>query len=151
MESIEFDHMGAIVHDLDAAVDFFLALGFVRDGAAEVSGPWMDRIIALTGARASMVMVSAPDGSGKLELTSFSEPAPAADYEVLPANTHGLRHIAYRVKDVDAVVAKAREAGYGMVGELVDYEGIFRLGYIRGPEGLIVEVAQPLWEEPSGE
>ncbi|RAN69517.1 hypothetical protein B5P43_35890 [Bacillus sp. SRB_336] len=142
--------MGAIVHDLDAAVDFFLALGFVRDGAAEVSGPWMDKTIALTGARASMVMVSAPDGSGKLELTAFSEPAPAAGYQVLPADAHGLRHIAYRVKDVDAVVAKAREAGYGLVGELVDYEGIYRLGYIRGPEGLIVEVAQPLWEATAG-
>lgn len=147
---MEFDHMGMVVHDLDAAVEFFMALGFVRQGGAEISGPWMDRIIALRGARARMVMVSAPDGSGKLELSTFSEPAPEKDYPVLPANAHGLRHIAYRVANVEAVVEKARVAGYGLVGELVDYEGIFRLGYIRGPEGLIVEVAQPLWEDLAG-
>lgn len=146
MEAITFDHMGFIVHDLDAAVQFFLDLGFVRRGSAEVSGRWMDRVIGLGGAHAKMVMVSAPDGSGQLEISQFMEPPPADGYQVLPSNAHGLRHIAYQVKDVDAVVAKAAAAGYGLVGEVVNYEDVFRLGYIRGPEGLILEVAQPLWE-----
>ncbi|KRE67326.1 hypothetical protein ASG92_15095 [Arthrobacter sp. Soil736] len=89
-------------------------------------------------------MVTAPDGSGKLELTAFHEPTRAHDREELPANAYGYRHIAYRVTNIDAVVAQARAAGYHTVGDVVDYQDIYRLAYIRGPEGLIVEVAQPL-------
>lgn len=144
MASIEFDHVGVVVHDLEATAQFFVDLGFHHEGPIEVSGAWVDRIVGLEGVRAELIMVTAPDGSGKLELTAFHEPTRAEDQTELPANAHGYRHIAYRVTDIDAVVAQARAAGYYTVGDVVDYQDLYRLAYIRGPEGLIVEVAEPL-------
>ena len=144
MASFEFDHMSVVVHDLEAVTQFFVALGFRCEGRAELGGTWVDRIIGLEGTQVKMAMVSAPDGSGKLELSEFQSPVPADDRTELPANAHGYRHIAFRVPDIEAVLAKAQAAGYGTMGDVVDYEDIYRLAYIRGPEGLIVEVAQPL-------
>lgn len=144
MAVIEFDHVGVVVHDLVVTAQFFVDLGFHREGPIEVSGTWMDRVVGLEGVRAELIIVTAPDGSGKLELTAFHEPTRAQDQAELPANAHGYRHIAYRVTNIDAVVAQAREAGYHTVGDIVDYQDSYRLAYIRGPEGLIVEVAEPL-------
>jgi catechol 2,3-dioxygenase-like lactoylglutathione lyase family enzyme len=144
MASIQFDHVGVVVHDLEVTAQFFVDLGFDREGPIEVSGSWMDRVIGLEGARVELIIVTAPDGSGKLELTAFHEPTRAQDQAELPANAHGYRHIAYRVTNIDAVVAQARAAGYRTVGDVVDYQDSYRLAYIRGPEGLIVEVAEAL-------
>ena len=144
MAKLEFDHVGVVVDDLEATAQFFVALGFQREEPFEVGGAWVDRIIGLEGARVEGMFVAPPDGSGKLELVKFHEPTRARDQEALPADAYGYRHIAYRVTDIAAVVAQAREAGYETVGDVVDYQDVYRLAYIRGPEGLIVEVAQPL-------
>jgi catechol 2,3-dioxygenase-like lactoylglutathione lyase family enzyme len=139
-----FNHVGVIVNDLERVAAFFTGLGFVRTGQAGVSGRWVDRVIGIPGAQSEIVFITAPDGSGGLELSSFSAPPQGDIPPDPPANAHGLRHIAYEVTDVDELVAKARESGYGLVGEVVDYERTYRLAYIRGPEGIILELAQPL-------
>jgi catechol 2,3-dioxygenase-like lactoylglutathione lyase family enzyme len=107
MASIEFDHVGVVVHDLEVTAQFFVDLGFHREGPIEVSGTWVDRIVGLEGVRAELIMVTAPDGSGKLELTAFHHPTRAQDQTELPANAHCYRLIAYRVTDIEAVVAQA--------------------------------------------
>ncbi|WP_115789513.1 VOC family protein [Arthrobacter silvisoli] len=144
MTDFRMDHVGATVQDLGKALDFFRALGFEVEGRSEVGGPWADRVNGLDGTRVDMAMVSSPGGGGtKLELTRFISPEPVGEKD-RPVNSFGFTHVCYQVQDVDAVVARARDAGYGLVRELVNYEDVYRLAYIRGPEGLIVEVAQAL-------
>ncbi|OFI38580.1 hypothetical protein BIU82_04470 [Arthrobacter sp. SW1] len=138
------DHVGVTVQDLDRAIAFFEALGLETEGRSEVGGPWADRVNGLDGTRVDMAMMRPPGGNGtKLELTRFVSPEPVGEMG-RPVNSFGFSHICYEVDDVEAVVAKAREAGYGLVRELVNYENVYRLAYISGPEGLLVEVAQAL-------
>ena len=144
MATFEFDHVGVVVHNLEATARFFAYLGFDRGEPFDVGGSWVDRIIGLEGTRVEGIMVTAPGGSGKLELIKFHEPTRADDQTELPANAHGYRHMAFRVTDIDAVIAQARVAGYDTVGDIVDFENVFRIVQHRGPEGLIVEVAQPI-------
>lgn len=144
MPVVRFDHVGAVVADLDEAVRFLLALGFAEEGRAEVGGTWVDRVIGLPGVRSEIVMLRAPGDGPAIELSRFQEGGSASAPEPLPANAYGFRHIAYVVTDVDEVVERARAAGYGPVRDVVDYEGVYRLAYLRGPEGLLVEVAQEL-------
>ena len=144
MASFTFSHVGITVHDLDRVTDFFLGLGFELKGRAQVGGEWADRVNGLDGTDAEIAMVSAPDGSGAIELSAFRHPEVEGDSTGLLVNAHGLRHLAYEVDDVEAVVAKAHEAGYDLVRDLVDYQDVYRLAYIQGPEGIILEVAQPL-------
>jgi catechol 2,3-dioxygenase-like lactoylglutathione lyase family enzyme len=139
-----FEHVGVVVRDLEATADFFVRLGFTAEAPMRVSGRWVDRVVGLDGVQVDLITVSAPDGSGKLELTRFHAPQAEFELDRHPANVPGYRHIAYRVSDVQAVVRKARDAGYGTKGEIVDYEGIYRLVYVEGPEGLIVEFAEQL-------
>ncbi|MGA0568270.1 VOC family protein [Rathayibacter sp. KR2-224] len=143
MASFRLDHVGVVVRDLERVVDFFVALGFTREGSSEVSGEWVDRIIGLGDVRSEVVFLRPPGGGAALELSAFRSPE-AIGEEDLPSNTVGYRHLSYEVDDLDAVVANSRAAGYDLVGELVDYEDVYRLGYLRGPEGLLVEVAQSL-------
>jgi len=144
MMTFEFDHVGVVVNDLESTARFFADLGFDRGEPFEVGGSWVNRIIGMEGTRVEGIMVTAPGGSGKLELIKFREPTRSGDQTGLPANAHGYRHMAFQVTDIEAVVAQARASGYDTVGDIVDFENVFRLAYIRGPEGLIVEVAQPL-------
>jgi catechol 2,3-dioxygenase-like lactoylglutathione lyase family enzyme len=139
-----FDHVGVIVNDLELVAAFFTGLGFVRTGQGEVSGGWVDRVIDIPRSHSELVFITAPDGSGGLELNSFIAPTQGDIPPDPPANAHGLRHIAYQVSDVDEIVGKARDLGFDLVGEVVDYQSTYRLAYIRGPEGIILEVAQPL-------
>ncbi|HET9660300.1 MAG TPA: VOC family protein [Thermomicrobiales bacterium] len=142
--TIAFEHIGVVVRDLDEAACFFASLGFRLQDRFDVGGSWVDRIIGLTDVEVEGMFVTAPDGSGALELVKFHAPQRSGDPVDLPANALGIRHIAYRVSDIETMVARASAAGYGLVGEVVNYQDIFLLAYIRGPEGLIVEVAQPL-------
>jgi catechol 2,3-dioxygenase-like lactoylglutathione lyase family enzyme len=137
-----FDHVGLVVDDLQAATDFFLALGLERVGEMPIEGEWVDRVVGLSGVRSEIVTVRAPDGSGSLELTKFHTPSDPASPETTPSNRLGLRHLAYIVDDLDVVLADLRQRGLGLVGEVVRYEDVFRLCYVRGPEGLIVELAE---------
>jgi catechol 2,3-dioxygenase-like lactoylglutathione lyase family enzyme len=136
------DHVGIVVDDLEAATEFFVELGFERRGSGQVEGPWVDRIVALDGVRVDFAMMQTPDGHGRLELIRFRSPPSQGDESHAPANTRGLRHLAFVVDDIDAVLAGLRTHGGELVGEVERYENVFRLCYIRGPEGIIVELAE---------
>jgi catechol 2,3-dioxygenase-like lactoylglutathione lyase family enzyme len=141
---LRFDHVGVIVDDLDAAARFFLDLGFERVGGTQVGGDDVDGINGLKGVRAELVMVRTPDGSGTLELVKYHAPADGGTPRAEPANRPGYRHIALEVDDVAALVDGLRAKGFDTVGEVRDYEDSWRLCYVRGPEGLIMEFAQRL-------
>jgi catechol 2,3-dioxygenase-like lactoylglutathione lyase family enzyme len=109
-----------------------------------VEGAWVDRVVGLDGVRAEIAMVETPDGHGRLELTKFHAPSgPGADSDA-PANTPGIRHLAFAVDDIDAAVAGLRARGAELVGEVERYEDSYRLCYVRGPEGIIVELAEKI-------
>ncbi|HTU46475.1 MAG TPA: VOC family protein [Bryobacteraceae bacterium] len=138
------EHVGIVVDDLAAAAEFFLELGLVLEGEDAVEGRWVDRVVGLAGVRADIAMMRTPDGHGRLELTKFRSPLAQGENRVAPANTPGIRHIAFLVEDIDAVVARLRARGAKLVGELERYEDSYRLCYVRGPEGIIVELAEQI-------
>lgn len=136
------DHVGVVVEDLEAATEFFLGLGLEREGAGSAEGEWVERIIGLDEVRVEFVMVKAPDGSGKLELIKFHSPADEHGARPAPANRPGLRHVALVVDDLNAIVEGLRDRGIDTIGEVVNYEDMFLLTYVSGPEGIIVELAE---------
>jgi catechol 2,3-dioxygenase-like lactoylglutathione lyase family enzyme len=138
------EHVGIVVNDLAAAVEFFVELGLEPGGKGQVEGDWVDRIIALEGAKVEFAMLRTPDGHGEIELVKFHSPPTEDGGPHAPANTPGLRHLAFLVEDIDAVVAGLRARGTELVGELVRYEISYRLCYVRGPEGIIVELAEKI-------
>jgi catechol 2,3-dioxygenase-like lactoylglutathione lyase family enzyme len=136
------DHVGIVVDDLAAATAFFLELGLKLQGEGTVEGASVDRIVGLEGVRSELAMMETPDGHGRVELVKFHSPSGPGGDRHAPANTPGLRHITFAVDDIDAVVAGLRARGAELVGEVERYENIYRLCYIRGPEGIIVELAE---------
>jgi catechol 2,3-dioxygenase-like lactoylglutathione lyase family enzyme len=142
------DHIGINVEDLEAARDFFVALGMVVMGEGEVSGAWVDRIIGLQGAHSSLVMLKTPDGTTNVELVKFHAPQPSAEVKSglrdAEANAPGLRHLTFAVEGLEELVAKLEGMGGRLIGEIVDYEDVYRLCYMRGPEGIILELAEEL-------
>ncbi len=136
------DHVGIVVDDLAAAMEFFVQLGLELQGERSVEGRWVDRIVGLEGVRAEIAMMQTPDGHGRLELTKFQTPVERGDGRHAQANTLGIRHLAFVVEDIDAVVAGLRARGSELVGELERYQDSYRLCYVRGPEGIIVELAE---------
>lgn len=138
------EHVGIVVDDLAAASEFFVALGLELRGDGPVEGRWVDRVVGLDGIRAEIAMLQTPDGHGRIELTKFHAPATQGGIRDAPANTLGIRHIAFAVADIDAVVAALRARGAELVGELERYEDKYRLCYVRGPEGIIVELAEQI-------
>ena len=138
------DHVGVVVDDLAAATAFFVELGLKLQGEGSVEGGWVDRVVGLEGVRAEIAMVETPDGRGRLELTKFHAPSGQGGDRRAPANVPGIRHVAFAVDDIDAVVARVRAHGAELVGEVERYKDIYRLCYIRGPEGIIVELAEPI-------
>jgi catechol 2,3-dioxygenase-like lactoylglutathione lyase family enzyme len=135
------EHVGIVAGDLAAATAFFVELGLKLQGEGPVEGGWVDRVVGLEGVRAQIAMVATPDGHGRLELTKFHTPSGRGGDRHAPANTPGIRHVAFAVDDIDAVVAGLRARGAELVGELERYEDSYRLCYVRGPEGIIVELA----------
>ena len=138
------DHVGVVVEDLEAATAFFVELGLRRQGEASVGGDWVDRIIGLEGVRSRIVMLETPDGHNRLELSKFETPPARAADPHAPSNTLGLRHLAFAVDDLDATLTRLRPHGAELVGEVERYEDVYRLCYVRGPEGIIVELAESL-------
>jgi catechol 2,3-dioxygenase-like lactoylglutathione lyase family enzyme len=138
------EHVGIVVDDLAAATEFFVELGLVLQGEASVEGRWVDRVVGLDGVRAEIAMLQTPDGHGRLELTKFRTPPTQGGNPHAPANTLGMRHVAFAVEDIDAIVAGLRARGGELVGELERYEDSYRLCYVRGPEGIIVELAEQI-------
>ncbi len=144
MSTQRMDHVGVVVEDLAAAIEFFVELGLELQGEATVEGRWVDRVVGLEGVRAEIAMLQTPDGHGRLELTKFHAPPAQGGSRHAPANTLGLRHVAFAVEDLDAVVAGLRARGAELVGEVVRYEDSYRLCYVRGPEGILVELAEEI-------
>jgi catechol 2,3-dioxygenase-like lactoylglutathione lyase family enzyme len=138
------DHVGVVVDDLAEAVEFFVALGLEARGGGQVEGRELDRIVGLDGARTDFAFVQTPDGRGRLELIEFHAPAYDGDNGPAPAHAPGIRHLAFAVDDLDAVVARLAARGAELVGEVVRYGNSFRLCYVRGPAGIIVELAEPI-------
>jgi catechol 2,3-dioxygenase-like lactoylglutathione lyase family enzyme len=136
------DHVGIVVDDLAAATGFFVELGLVLQGEASLEGRVVDRIVGLEGVRTEVAFMQTPDGHGRLELIKFHAPSNQGDNPHAPANTPGIRHIAFVVEDIDAVVAALLARGAELVGELERYEDSYRLCYVRGPEGIIIELAE---------
>lgn len=147
---LRFDHVGVVVDDLDTVAAFFSDLGFEREGRMLVEGETVDKINGLEGVRAELMMVRTPDGSGALELVKYHAPTDntvdtdGTGRRPLPANRLGFRHIAIEVNDLNTIVAGLRDKGLDTVGEIREYEDSYRLCYVRGPEGLIVELAEQI-------
>ena len=145
MTVLRLEHIGIVVDDLAAATAFFVALGLEVDGKTSVEGSLVDRINGLEGVRADIVMLRTPDGNGKVELAKYRSPAYEGDDATpAPANAPGIRHILFAVDDVEASLAALRAHGGELVGELVNYENIYWLCYVRGPAGIIVELAEKI-------
>ncbi len=137
--------MSVVVDDLEAAIAFFTVLGMTVEGKAAIAGPWVDRINSLEGVQVDIVMMRTPDGHGRLELTRFHNP-PLFEIEpaIAPPNTLGLRSVMFTVDSVDDTVARLPATGAELVGEVAQYEDIYRLCYMRGPAGIIVSLAEEL-------
>lgn len=140
----EIDHVGINVNDLDAAKAFFLALGLEVQGEGEVSGELVDRVIGLDNAHSTIVFMRVPNGQTAIELVKFNSPVDERGVQPVPANTLGIRHLAIVVQDIDATVAKLKERGAEPFSDVQTYEDDYKLCYVRGPEGIIVEVAEEI-------
>ena len=139
------DNVLIVVDDLDAAKAFFAELGLELEGETTVEGLWVDRVVGLDDVRADIAMLRTPDGHSRLELTRFhTPPAVRAGPESAPANTLGIGRIMFAVDDLDDVVARLRSHGAELVGEIVQYEDSYRLCYLRGPEGIVIGLAEQL-------
>ena len=138
------EHVGIVVDDLAAATEFFVELGLELQGSGPVEGRWVDRVVGLDGVRAEIAMLQTPDGHGRLELTKFHTPSSQGSSRHAPANTPGIRHIAFAVEDIEGIVAGLRARGANLVCDLERYEDSYRLCYVRGPEGIIVELAEQI-------
>ena len=139
------DNVAIVVDDLDAAVAFFTELGMELEGKGQIEGIWADRTVGLDGVRSDIAMMRTPDGHSKLELTRYHTPAASgAEPENPPPNTLGLHRVMFAVDDIDDTVARLRAHGAELLGEVAQYESIFRLCYLRGPAGIIVALAEQI-------
>jgi catechol 2,3-dioxygenase-like lactoylglutathione lyase family enzyme len=140
------DHVSVVVDDLPAAIAFFTALGMTPEGEAAVEGQWVDRVNALENVQVDIVMMRTPDGHGRLELTKFRNPQLVeVEPAIAPPNALGLRSVMFAVESLDDTVARLREGGGELVGEVAQYEDMYRLCYMRGPAGIIVALAEELF------
>ena len=138
------ENVGIVVDDLAAATEFFVELGLELLGEGPVEGDWVDRVVGLEGVRVDVAMLQTPDGHGRLELMSFRAPSARDGDRNAPPNTLGIRRLAFGVDDIDAAVAGLRARGTQLLGEVVRYEDSYRLCYVRGPEGIIVMLAEQI-------
>jgi catechol 2,3-dioxygenase-like lactoylglutathione lyase family enzyme len=139
------DNVLIVVEDLEAAKAFFTELGMELEGQTQVEGPWVDQIVGLKNVRADIAMLRTPDGHNRVELTKFhTPPAVKAQPQNAPANTLGLRRIMFTVENLDDVLTRLRPHGAQLVGEIAQYEDIYRLCFLRGPEQIIIGLAEPL-------
>src|SRR5436190_596838 len=139
------DNVLIVVNDLEAAKAFFVELGMKLEGETTVEGPWVDQVVGLKNVRSDIALMRTPDGHGKVELSKFhTPPAVRAEPENAPSNALGIRRIMFAVDDIDDVVARLRTHGAELVGEIAQYQDIYRLCFLRGPEGIIIGLAEQL-------
>jgi catechol 2,3-dioxygenase-like lactoylglutathione lyase family enzyme len=141
---LQMNNVGIVVEDIKAAIAFFAELGLELEGETTVEGQWVDRIVGLDGVRSDIAMMRTPDGHGRLELSKFQRPT-ASNVELnAQVNTLGIRRIMFTVEDINEVLARLQALGAELVGEIVQYEDMYLLCYVRGPEGILVALAEPL-------
>ena len=145
------DNVGIVVEDLDAAVEFFTELGLTLEGRMPIEGEWAGRVTGVRGQRVEIAMLRTPDGHGRVELSRFDTPAIASDHRTAPVNSLGYLRVMFAVEDVDDTLARLGKLGATVVDEVVNYEEIYRLCYIRGPEGILIGLAQQLGQQASRE
>ncbi len=139
------DNVGIVVDDLDAVIAFFAELGMELEGTALVEGRWAARLVGLDDQRVDIAMMRTPDGHGRIELAKYHTPTAISDVpQDTPANTLGIRRIMFAVDDIDDDIARLRAHGAELVGEVVQHEDRYRLCYVRGPEGIVVALAEEL-------
>src|SRR5213082_2868611 len=138
------DNVGIVVESLDAAISFFAELGLELEGGAMVEGVWAGRVTGLGDQRVEIAMMRMPDGHSRLELSRFITPPVVADHRNAPVNAFGYLRIMFTVADIDDTLARLRKRGAQLVGEVVQYEQAYRLCYIRGPEGLLIGLAEEI-------
>jgi catechol 2,3-dioxygenase-like lactoylglutathione lyase family enzyme len=143
------DNVGIVVEDLDAAIEFFTELGLELEGRAPIQGDWADGVTGLRNMRVEIAMMRTPDGHGRIELSRFLAPTVAADHRNAPVNALGYLRVMFAVDDIDDTVARLGKRGATLVGEVVQYEKSYRLCYIRGPEGILIGLAQELGQKTS--
>ena len=144
MAITRMDNVGIVVEDLDAAIEFFTELGLALEGRAPIEGEWAGRVTGLGTQRVEIAMMRTPDGHSRLELSRFLAPPVAADHRTAPVNALGYLRVMFTVDDVDDTLDRLRKRGAELVGEVVQYENAYRLCYIRGPEGILIGLAEEL-------
>lgn len=143
------DNVGIVVEDIDAAIEFFTELGLVLEGRAPVEGDWADGVTGLHGMRVEIAMMRTPDGHSRVELSRFLAPPVVADHRNAPVNALGYLRVMFTVEDIDDTLVRLVKRGAKPVGEVVQYENMYRLCYIRGPEGILIGLAEQLLQKPS--
>ena len=138
------DNVGIVVESLDAAVSFFAELGLELEGRATIEGEWAGRVTGLPDQRVEVAMMRTPDGHSRLELSRFLLPPPVADHRNAPVNALGYLRVMFAVEDLDDTLARLRPHGAELVDEVVEYEDQYRLCYVRGPEGILIGLAEQL-------
>ncbi|HEX6991007.1 MAG TPA: VOC family protein [Gemmatimonadales bacterium] len=145
------DNVGIVVEDLDAAVAFFIELGLTLEGRMPIEGDWSGRVTGVHGQRVEIAMMQTPDGHSRLELSRFDTPAIASDHRMAPVNSLGYLRVMFAVDDLDDTLARLSNLGATVVDEVVNYQDVYRLCYIRGPEGILLGLAEQLGTQASRE
>src|SRR5437016_3975594 len=143
------DNVGIVVEDIDAAIEFFTELGLELEGRAPVEGDWADGVTGLRDMRVEIAMMRTPDGHSRLEMSRFLAPPVVADHRSAPVNALGYLRVMFTVEDIDDTLVRLGKRGAELVGEVVQYEDTYRLCYIRGPEGILIGLAQELGQQTS--
>jgi catechol 2,3-dioxygenase-like lactoylglutathione lyase family enzyme len=144
MKIHRIDHVGIVVNDLSEAKAFFLDFGLELLGEGELEGEWLDKIVGLNNVKNAYAMLRTPNGEANIELIQFCRPSDESTVRQPLANTPGIRHIAFVVEDIEAVVARLKKQGTEVFGEIQHYEDSYKLCYVRGPEGIILELAEQI-------
>ena len=138
------DNVGIVVEDIDSTIEFFTELGLELDGRAVIEGDWSGRVTGLRDQRVEVAMMRMPDGHGAIELSRFVTPPPVADHRNAPVNALGYLRVMFAVDDLDETLVRLGKHGAQLVGEVVQYEDVYRLCYVRGPEGILIGLAEQL-------
>jgi catechol 2,3-dioxygenase-like lactoylglutathione lyase family enzyme len=147
---LRMDNVGIVVESLDEAISFFSELGLKLEGRAMIEGEWAGRVTGLGNQQVEIAMMVTPDGHSRLEISRFLTPTVIADHRNAPVNALGYLRIMFTVEDIDEMLARLRKFGAQLVGEVVQYENVYRLCYIRGPEGLLIGLAEQISDRSSG-
>ncbi|MEO7423858.1 MAG: VOC family protein [Fibrobacteria bacterium] len=151
MTVVRMDNVGIVVENLDPAIEFFIELGLTLEGRMPIEGEWAGRVTGVRGQRVEVAMMVTPDGHSRIELSRFGTPAIASDHRTAPVNSLGYLRSMFTVENIDDTLAKLGKLGATVVDEVVNYEDIYRLCYIRGPEGILIGLAQQLGQKHSRE